>query len=144
MCTNDLQVDVIVPNQTRYLSLIGKIGEEIGKELDTYEGDNAMLAYHLNLVLTEAMVNAIKHANAGDCSKTVRVTIHIEQDELSMKVYDQGQGFDLNAVAVPDLDHPSEGGRGVFFIKTLMDSVCYRRIEDGNVLEMRKRLNLRA
>lgn len=140
MCKKDIQVEVVVPNQTRYLGLIGKIGEEIGKEIDHYAGDNATLAYHLNLVLTEAMVNAIKYANAGNCSKKVRVTIHIDKDELSMKVYDQGQGFDLDSVPVPDLDHPSEGGRGVFIIKTLMDSVRYRKTKGGNVLEMRKYL----
>ena len=50
-----IQVDIIVPNQTRYLSLIGKIGEDIAKELYRYSGDRETLAYHINLVLTEAM-----------------------------------------------------------------------------------------
>ena len=31
---NELEVDIKVPNQTRYLSLIGRIGEDIAKELD--------------------------------------------------------------------------------------------------------------
>src|SRR6266702_1593936 len=54
-----IEVDIKVPNQTRYLSLIGKIGEDIAKELDKFDGDRDTLAYHLNLVLTEAMANAI-------------------------------------------------------------------------------------
>ncbi len=138
MCKAEIQVGIIVPNQTRYLSLIGRIGEGIARELDRYTGDREALAYNLNLVLTEAMVNAIKHASPGD--KTVRITIHTAKDDLCIEVYDQGQGFDLEAIPLPDLDNPTERGRGIFFIKTLMDSVCYRKTDEGNVLEMRKRL----
>ncbi|MEN8259252.1 MAG: ATP-binding protein [Pseudomonadota bacterium] len=141
MCNNDLQVDVIVPTQTRYLSLIGRIGEEIAKELDRYTGNRATLAYNLNLVLTEAMTNAIEHSAAGDSKKTVRVTIHIEEENLCIRVYDHGQGFDLDSVPVPDLNHPKEGGLGIFFIRNIMDSVSYRRTREGNILEMKKKLN---
>jgi serine/threonine-protein kinase RsbW len=134
----EIQVDIIVPNQTRYLSLIRRIGEGIARELDRHTGDREALAYNLNLVLTEAMVNAIEYASPGD--KTVQITIHTAHDDLCIKVYDQGQGFDLDAIPLPDLDNPTERGRGIFFIKTLMDSVSYRKTEDGNVLEMRKKL----
>ena len=62
MCNSIIQVDVIIPTQTKYLDLIGSIGEHIAKELDDFSGDREALAYHLNLVLTEATTNAIKHA----------------------------------------------------------------------------------
>jgi len=137
----DIQVNIIVPNQTQYLSLIGGIGEKIAKEIDEYQGDREALAFNINLALTEAMMNAIKHANSDGADETVEVRIHIEEDELCIRVYDQGQGFDLDAVPVPDLDHPREGGLGIFFIRSFMDVVRYETIEDGNnVLEMRKRL----
>ena len=54
-----IEVDIKVPNQTRYLGLIGKIGEDIARTLKKYQGDREELAYHLNLVLTEAMANAV-------------------------------------------------------------------------------------
>ena len=65
MDKNRIEVDIKVPNQTRYLSLIGKIGEDIAKELDRYNGDKGTLAYHLNMVLTEAMANAIKNGRVA-------------------------------------------------------------------------------
>lgn len=137
----DIQVNIIVPNQTQYLSLIGGIGEKIAKEIDEYEGDREALAFNINLALTEAMMNAIKHANSDGPDETVEVRIHIEGNELCIRVFDQGQGFDLDAVPVPDLDHPTEGGLGIFFIRSFMDVVRYETIEGGNnVLEMRKRL----
>lgn len=137
---NDIEVDIIVPNQTRYLSLIGSIGEAIAHELDRYQGDRETLAYHLNLVLTEAMANAIKHAHHGNAGKTVRVCIHIEADLLCIEVYDQGQGFDLDSLPPPDPGSLVDHGRGLFLIRTLMDEVEYRRGGKENVLIMKKRL----
>jgi serine/threonine-protein kinase RsbW len=141
MCNSIIQVEVIIPTQTKYLDLIGSIGEHIAKELDDFSGDREALAYNLNLVLTEATINAIKHGTLTNPNDTVRVTITIQENELNIKVYDHGQGFDLESVPLPDLDHPKEGGLGIFFIRTLMDSVTYTRQGDSNVLEMVKHLN---
>jgi serine/threonine-protein kinase RsbW len=141
MCNSVIQVEIIIPTQTKYLDLIGSIGEHIAKELDDFSGDREALAYHLNLVLTEATANAIKHANYNDPKDSVRITIHIQQNELNIKVYDHGQGFDLESVSLPDFDHPKEGGMGIFFIRTLMDSVTYTHQGDCNVLEIIKYLS---
>jgi serine/threonine-protein kinase RsbW len=135
-----IEVDIKVPNQTRYLSLIGRIGEDIAKELDKFSGDRETLAYHINLVLTEAMVNAIKYANAEDPDKMVHIMITIADSELTIRVYDNGQGFDINSIPPPDFEKLEDRGRGVFIIKSIMDSVRYRKIDGGNVLEMSKRL----
>lgn len=138
MQSTDLQVDVIIPTQTKYLDLIGSIGEQIGKELSHFQGDKEALAYHLNLVLTEATTNAIRHS-CGEANKdSVRVIIQLHEDELNIKVIDHGQGFDLEQVPLPDLEQPKEGGLGIFLIRTLMDSVTYTRKKDENVLEIKK------
>ncbi|MFU8789973.1 MAG: ATP-binding protein [Methylobacter sp.] len=141
MCNSIIQVEVIIPTQTKYLDLIGSIGEHIAKKLDEFSGDREALAYHLNLVLTEATVNAIKHANHNNPKDTVKIAIHIQESELNIKVYDHGQGFDLEALPLPDLDHPQEGGMGLFLIRTLMDSVTYTRHGDANILEIIKYLS---
>ncbi|PPD50687.1 MAG: anti-sigma factor [Methylobacter sp.] len=140
MCPSVIQVDVIIPTQTKYLDLIGSIGERIAKELDNFTGDREALAYQLNLVLTEATVNAIKHGNDNNPQDTVRISIHLFEQELNIKVYDHGQGFDLAAVQAPDFEHPKESGMGIFLIRSLMDSVTYTRQEDFNVLEIIKYL----
>ena len=140
MCNSILQVDVVIPTQTKYLDLIGSIGEHIAKDLDNFSGDRETLAYHLNLVLTEATTNAIKHATQTTPKDTVRITIHIQDNELNIKVYDHGQGFNLETVPVPDFDQPKESGMGLYFIRTLMDSVTYTKQSDCNVLEIIKYL----
>ncbi|HEY5976178.1 MAG TPA: ATP-binding protein [Geobacteraceae bacterium] len=136
---NAIEVDIKVPNQTRYLSLIGKIGEDIAKELDRYSGDRETLAYHINLVLTEATVNAIKYG-AADQDKLVHIFINISDNELAIRVFDNGQGFDINGIATPDFEALEDRGRGIFLIRSLMDSVSYKKTPEGNILEMVKRL----
>jgi serine/threonine-protein kinase RsbW len=137
---NAIEVDIKVPNKTRYLSLIGRIGEDIARELERYSGDRETLAYQLNLVLTEAMVNAIKHAGPKEPEKQVRIVITIRVDDLTIKVYDDGQGFDINAIPPPNFDELEDRGRGIFLIRSLMDSVCYRKNCKENILEMKKKL----
>jgi serine/threonine-protein kinase RsbW len=141
MNTNALQIEVVIPTQTRYLDLIGSIGERIAKEVDHFSGDREELAYHLNLVLTEAATNAIKHGNYLDPKDTVRVAIHIQANQLIVRVYDHGQGFDLENVPLPDFDDPKESGMGLFFIRALTDKVTYTKQGDCNVLEITKRLD---
>ncbi|UFS69675.1 ATP-binding protein [Geomonas sp. RF6] len=137
---NPVEVEIKVPNKTRYLSLIGRIGEDIAKELDRYQGDRETLAYHLNLVLTEAMVNAIKHAGPAEPERMVRIVIHIRSDEITISVYDDGQGFDINSIPPPNFEELEDRGRGIFLIRSLMDTVCYRKKSTENILEMKKKL----
>jgi len=139
MPTDHVAVDIKVPNQTRYLCLIGHIGESIARALKHYAGDKEKLAYDLNLVLTEAMANAIYHANEGDPTKEVHIEITIADRQLAVRVYDHGQGFDIRQFAKPR-QPMEEHGRGIYIIHTVMDEVVYRPTGDGHVLEMKKNL----
>jgi serine/threonine-protein kinase RsbW len=138
---NHIDIQITVPNQTRYLGLVGRIGENVTRELDRFPGDRDTLGQHINVVLTEALVNAIKHANTTDPDKEVLIRINICEKELVIRVYDDGQGFDLDLVPCNDCPDPlNEKGRGIFIIRSLMDSVVYKKANGGNVLEMKKTL----
>lgn len=139
MTTDRIAVDIKVPNQTRYLCLIGHIGENIAHTLRNYGGDREKLAYDLNLVLTEAMSNAIKHANEGDPDKEVHIEISIVSKRLVIKVFDLGQGFDIEKYIEPR--HPlDEHGRGIYLIHKIMDKTSFQTTDNGHVLEMIKNL----
>ena len=139
MTTDRIAVDIKVPNQTRYLRLIGHIGENIARTLRGYGGDRDKLAYDLNLVLTEAMANAIQHANAGDPAKEVHIEIMVARQRLVIRVFDFGEGFDVKQYVEPR--HPlDEHGRGIYLMHTIMDEVNYRPTATGHVLELVKKL----
>jgi len=138
MSRNRISLEIEIPTQTRYLGLIGNIGEQLARDLSEYTGDHDILAYNLNLVLTEALSNVIKYA---DCdSQVLRVCIHVEGDSLSIQVHDQGQGFDFDHLPSTEPEVLAERGRGIFIIRQLMDSVDYHKTQSGNVLEMKKKL----
>lgn len=137
-----IEIDIKVPNQTRYLSMIGKIGEDIARALKRYRGDREELAYHINLVLTEAMTNAIRHARPESPDNgEIHISISLEGDALNIRVFDEGQGFDPTTLPPPDFRGECEGGRGIYIINTVMDKVTYRKRKGGHVLEMVKFLN---
>lgn len=141
MNKTQIELQIKVPNQTRYLSLIGRISEELAKQLQNYSGDREALANHINVVLTEALVNAIRHANANDPDEEVEIRITVTDEELLLQVFDHGRGFNLDSIAstAEDALHELEDhGRGLYIMRSLMDSVVYYPVEGGNVLEMRK------
>lgn len=134
----NIEVDIKVPNQTRYLGLIGKIGEDIARTFKRFKGDREELAYQINLVLTEAMTNAIRHANEDDPAKEIHICIAILDRTLRIQVYDKGQGFDASSLPSPDFRTLDEHGRGVYIIRQIMDTVTYKKHRGGHVLEMTK------
>ncbi len=136
-----LNLELVVPSHTRYLSLIGNIAEEVAREVHDADIDQESLAYHLNLAMTEAVVNAIQHGARGDPAETVRICVAIDDKNLRVQVYDHGQGFDLDAVPSCEVPELEERGRGLFLICSVMDGVEYRKGASGNVLEMRKQLH---
>ncbi len=82
--------------------------------------------------LTEALSNAMLYGNNGDPEKHVRVEVTIKLEEVSVRVTDEGVGFDPAMVPDPTLpDNISKtGGRGIFLMKALMDEVQFN--ERGN------------
>ena len=70
----------------------------------------------------------------------VRIVISLHRDDLTIRVYDDGQGFDINAIPAPNFEELEDRGRGIFLIRSLMDSVCYRKNCKENILEMKKKL----
>lgn len=139
--TEIIHIDIKVPNETCYLGLIGKIGEDLAHTLTRSAVNREVLGYELNTVLTEAMANVIFHANQGDPTRCIEIALSVEGNRITIKIYDEGHGFEAanRALATPCTpDDLSERGRGIFIIRSLMDSVTYRRIDGKHVLEMIK------
>lgn len=94
----------------------------------------------VQLALQEALANAIRHGCRNDPSRAVRCLIDRDTDgDLVLVVRDPGDGFETAAVTDPLAPENmlKPGGRGVFLINHLMDSVSFR--DGGREIEMRKR-----
>jgi len=91
------------------------------------------------IALDEAIVNAIKHGNKYDESKSVTIVADLSSSEARFTITDQGPGFDPGAV--PDPCAPENllrsSGRGLLLIRNIMDETEYN--STGNSLTMLKR-----
>ncbi|TWT76253.1 Serine/threonine-protein kinase BtrW [Planctomycetes bacterium CA13] len=95
--------------------------------------------FRVQLAYEEAVVNAIRHGNRHDVSKTVHVEMACNDDEIWIRITDQGPGFDPNSIPDPRIDELIEipGGRGVLLISEIMSEITYN--EQGNQITMIKR-----
>jgi len=77
--------------------------------------------------LTEAVSNAIIHGNEAKASKKVWISTHCAANKICFCIKDEGRGF--NPERLPDPTAPENiltpGGRGVFLMKQLSDTVAY-------------------
>lgn len=105
-----------------------------------FSGDDC---YWLVTALREAAANAIRHGNRQNRDLDVVIDIGVEDDEVTIRIEDQGDGFDLDAV--PDPTDPDfllrPSGRGIFYMRQFMTRVDFSRTSGGGtVVEMARRL----
>ena len=98
----------------------------------------------VSVAIRESVINAIKHGNRNDASKHVFVDLETPQGraELTIRVRDEGEGFDPEEVADPLAPENllKSSGRGIFLIRNFMDNVELRRAPQGGMeIRMTKR-----
>ena len=107
----------------------------VGRCRDFDFGD-PRLEVNFRVGVTEAIANAVLYGNRADPRKLVRIEVCLDPSRVEVRVSDQGDGFDPDAV--PDPTEPENvqlaGGRGLFLIRQLMDEMEYNL--RGNTLRM--------
>jgi anti-sigma regulatory factor (Ser/Thr protein kinase) len=98
--------------------------------------------HDVELVVTEACTNVLKHADGvGD---DYAVEIVLTPDMAEIKIQDRGVGFD--EVSLSDakaLDPTEESGRGIFLMRSLVDSVEFLSEPlSGTIVHLKKSLVL--
>lgn len=92
--------------------------------------------FRLQVVLSEALANAVMRGNRECPDKSVDVRAELRPDVIRVSVTDEGEGFD--PAAVPEPIRPEllsvPGGRGLFLIRKLVDEVRFN--ERGNSICM--------
>lgn len=82
------------------------------------------------MAVRESMVNAVVHGNRYSSHKKVRLSIIRGPGKLTVKIADEGEGFDYEGL--PDPLAPENllrsSGRGIFLIRSFMDDFQVRRL----------------
>ena len=125
------------------LDLVQVVGDHVARQI----GLDDEAVHWVGVAIRESVINAIKHGNQNDRSKRVFVAFEQVIDDgapgLLISVRDQGDGFDPAEVANP-LDPENilkASGRGIFLIRSFMDSVELERSPRGGMeIRMTKRV----
>ncbi|MGF1478815.1 MAG: ATP-binding protein [Cyanophyceae cyanobacterium] len=91
----------------------------------------------LRLGLQEALVNAAKHGNKLDPSKTVVVQFSVTKEEYSWVISDEGTGFKCNGNSQLPREE-AESGRGLCILYYVFDRVHWN--QQGTELKLCKQL----
>ena len=103
-------------------------------------------SHWVSVAIRESVINAIKHGNRNDSSKHVFIefeTATADVPELTIRVRDQGEGFDPETIADPLAPENllKSSGRGIFLIRNFMDDVQLQRAPQGGMeIRMVKRV----
>ena len=122
---------------------IARLGERLGEFAAGHQLMPSVL-YDLNLALEEAVTNTISHGYSDHREHEILVRIRVESGEVIAELKDDARAF--NPLTAPEadvttpLDEKTAGGLGIHLMRKLMDGIEYQRVEDGNLLIMKKKL----
>ncbi|MFY8166375.1 MAG: ATP-binding protein [Sediminibacterium sp.] len=109
------------------------------------ENNISSISMPMTLILEELYTNTITHGASDGRDIFIEVNLGIDKSELVMTYKDNGIPFNVLELPDPDLTASIEnrevGGLGVYYVKTLTDSVEYEYLEKQNVLKMKKKLS---
>jgi len=105
------------------------LAERVAADMKLIDEESDSLA----ISVSEAVANAIIHGNKFDKNKKVKISIFVKNNRVTVKVKDQGSGFDPEKLNNPiDPENISkEFGRGVFILRNLMDKVDFNFMKSG-------------
>ncbi len=130
-----------IPNDLRLLCVARNFIDAACRK----RGLDETITHDIVLAVNEAASNAIRHAHRERPESQLRLECRIVPELVEIRLFDEGEPFDL--AAVPQLD-PGElrvGGRGVFLMRALMDEVtCEPCRAGGNELRLAKRVPVSA
>jgi len=85
--------------------------------------------FDIKVALGEALANAVRHGTPVNGDRRVGVTVTAYDDRVVIEVSDRGVGFDGTHIGSSDVYAPS--GRGIMFMRALMDRVEFVPREGG-------------
>ena len=130
---------MIIPSSLNFLREVDEFVEQKLRE----QGINQDLVTDIAISVTEVVTNAVNHGNRNDRRKKVTVSLKIEQKQVTIRIEDQGAGFDPEHLANPLAEENllKDAGRGIFIVKSLMDEVKFEVNSDsGTAVVLIKKL----
>jgi serine/threonine-protein kinase RsbW len=104
--------------------------EELAVKIAESAGFDEDELLNIAMAVRESMVNAVVHGNRYNGHKKVRVRVSRDEERFSIKIADEGEGFDLTQLPDPLAEENllRQSGRGIFLIRAFMDEFGVERL----------------
>ena len=134
-----MRKSLVLPNDTQEVPRLNAFVEEVCQAV----GFDDIVTMKVNVAIEEAVVNVMNYAyppgQRGD------VTVEAASNDLRLKftIIDCGKPFDPTVQSAADTTLPAKerriGGLGIHIMRQNMDSINYERMDNLNVLTLRKK-----
>ena len=125
------------PLWTRELTLsagvqhLAQVREEVSVILADLGFSEAAL-FDIKVALGEALANAVRHGSPEGVESEIEVHVRVFDKHVALDVLDRGSGFDGVHPGSDDLY--ASGGRGIMFMRALLDQVVFSRGAGGGTV----------
>lgn len=105
--------------------------EQLALDVARESGFNEEDLHKIGMSVRECMVNAVVHGNRYSAHKKVQFWVSRTPQKYTVRIADQGDGFDLSDLPDPLAEENllRNSGRGIFLVRAFMDEVQVRRLE---------------
>ena len=133
-----MQKTLVLSNDTKEVPRLNAFVEEVCQIV----GFDEIVSTKINVAVEEAVVNVMKYAYPSGHHGDVTIETASNGDRLKFTIIDSGKPFDPTVQAEIDTTLPAKerkiGGLGIHIMRQNMDSMNYERIDNLNVLTLRK------
>lgn len=132
-----MKSELHVPSDLSFINivenwLLGCLKLYLGESVDCSQQSSC-----LRLVLVEAYSNAVRHAHKEKSNLPILLRLELKDRDLSIEIWDYGDGFDMSRYFAPNPIQKQEGGYGWLIMNRLMDKVEYKlQVNGANCLKM--------
>jgi serine/threonine-protein kinase RsbW len=105
-------------------------------------GVEATCIGEIELAVTEACTNVLKHAAGAEIQ--YEVSVEINDSQCQIRISDGGAaGFDHASQGLTEADIGAESGRGIFLMRAMVDELSFTSVpNDGTIVNLVKHLEL--
>ena len=135
-----LDEQLILENDVHQVPELNKFVKSVTSRLNL----DTSLSSQLMLAVEEAVVNVMNYAYPIGSKGEVNITAQGTEDSIKFIITDEGKAFDPTQALEADTTLSAEerpiGGLGILLVQQLMDSINYERINNKNVLTLKKNI----
>ena len=135
-----MRKSLVLPCDVQEVPRLNAFVEEVCQEV----GFDELTTMGIKLAVEEAVVNVMKYAYPSGLQRDVTIEASSNDVRLKFTIIDSGQPFDPTVQAEVDTTLSAGerkiGGLGIHIIRQNMDSINYERMDNLNVLTLRKKI----